>query len=225
VKWDQARLFRAILFLNGTDPCRHALEPIMAVSQSDKASRISWIDSVKGLTISLVVLAQATYGVAGSLRDAPVWLTHLSEFAEPFRMPLFFLAAGLFAQSALTQPLRSFIDKKILHFVYFYLLWSVIEISVKLGVGHGNHPVSVHDYALIPVEPFSSLWFIYALAVFFLVVRLTRKLPKPLLFTIALLLYFTPGQTGWVIPDEFGWRFIFFLTGVYAAPTILQVAA
>lgn len=196
----------------------------MAVAQSDTHSRIDWIDSVKGLTIGLVVMTQATYGVAASLHQPPVWLTHISEFAEPFRMPLFFLAAGLFAQGALTQPLRSFIDKKILHFAYFYVLWSLIEITLKLGIGGGNHPVSLHNFLLIPIEPFSSLWFIYALAVFFVVVRVTRNVPKPLLFGAALLLYYTPGQTGWVIPDEFGWRFIFFLTGVYAAPTIFQVA-
>jgi len=196
----------------------------MAVAQSDTSSRIDWIDSVKGLTIALVVIAQATYGVAASLHEPPIWLTHFSEFAEPFRMPLFFLAAGLFAQSALTQNLRSFLDKKVLHFAYFYLLWSLIEIGLKMGIGHGNHPVGLQNVLLIPIEPFSSLWFIYALAVFFIVVRLTRNVPKPLLFGAALLLYYTPSQTGWVIPDEFGWRFIFFLTGVYAAPTIFHVA-
>ena len=39
-----------------------------------------------------------------------------------------------------------------------------------------------------------------------------------MLFAAALLLYFTPGKTGWVIPDEFGWRFVFFLTGLIPLP-------
>ena len=41
------------------------------------------------------------------------------------------------------------------------------------------------DYALGFVEPFGTLWFIYMLAVFFVVVKATRFVPPMLVFIAA----------------------------------------
>lgn len=189
------------------------------------AKRIDWIDAVKGLTIILVVTKHATYNDAIALGRMPYLFNYLSELTVPFRMPLFFLVGGLFAMRALREPLREFIDKKVLHFVYFYVLWSFIQIGIKLALpGEGHWAVRVSDLALIPLEPFGLMWFIYALAVFFIVARLTRDVPKPLILAAALALYFAKVDTGWTMPDEFARRFIFFVSGVYGAPFIFRMA-
>ncbi len=187
--------------------------------------RVNWIDAVKGLTIILVVMKHTTYGDAVALHAMPYIFNYLCEFTIPFRMPLFFLVAGLFADKALRSERREFIDKKILHFAYFYLLWSAIQVGIKVVLPHeGAWAVTWKDLALIPLEPFGLLWFIYALAIFFVLMRLARDLPKPVMIGFALVLYFTKLNTGWTMPDEFARRLIFFVSGVYAAPLVFRMA-
>ena len=188
-------------------------------------SRLGWIDAVKGLTISLVVMDHTTWGVAAALGTPPDVFSDISAFAQPFRMPLFFLVAGLFAWKAITGPWRDFLDRKLLHFGYFYLLWSVLQIGMKIAMpGEGNWVVTWHNMWMIPVQPFGVLWFIYELALFFTVVRIFQKLNPAWLFAAALVLYFTEIATGWMLIDEFAWRFIWFLSGVYGASRIFELA-
>lgn len=188
--------------------------------------RVDWIDAVKGLTIMLVVMKHTTYGTAAALDHLPYVFNILCEWTVPFRMPLFFLVAGLFAQKALRAPLRQFLDSKILHFVYFYLLWSLIQIGIKIvlpqeGIWH----VTYKDLLMIPVEPFGLLWFIYALAIFFTIMRLTRDVRPAIMVFVALAFYFTKLNTGWTMPDEFAHRFIYFVVGIYAAPHVFTLAS
>ncbi|MGV8997956.1 MAG: acyltransferase family protein [Parvibaculaceae bacterium] len=186
-------------------------------------SRVNWVDAVKGFTILLVVLQHTTNGVAAAMPDWPGFFYAICKWAEPFRMPLFFLVAGLFAKKALNSPLRSFIDGKIIHFAYLYVLWTVIQIGLKLALPGGS-PVSFNDLALAIVEPFGILWFIYCLALFFAVMRLARGLPPVLVYGVALALFFIRPHTGWMVPDEFAQRFVFFVSGVYLAQHIFTLA-
>ncbi len=187
--------------------------------------RVDWVDAAKGLTMTLVVMKHATYNDAVALNHVPYLFNILCEFTIPFRMPLFFLVAGLFAMRALKSDLRSFIDGKVLHFVYFYLLWSVIQIGLKIVLPHDSEwAVTYKDLLLIPFEPFGLLWFIYELSIFFVLMRLMRDVAKPVVIGLALTLYFSNLNTGWTIPDEFTHRFIFFVSGVYGAPYVFQMA-
>lgn len=187
-------------------------------------SRIDWIDAAKGLTMSLVVMKHATYNDAAVLHQMPHVFNLLCEFTIPFRMPLFFLVAGLFAMRALKASGRDFIDSKVLHFVYFYVLWSVIQIGLKIVLPHQSEwVVNYQTLLMIPFEPFGILWFIYELSLFFVTMRLLRDAPKGLVFALALALYFSRLNTGWTIPDEFAQRFIFFVSGVYGAPYVFRL--
>jgi len=193
---------------------------------SNGKPRVDWIDAAKGLTIMLVVMKHVTYGTAVSLGHMPYIFNILSEWTIPFRMPLFFLVAGLFAKKALFAPTRQFMDSKILHFGYFYLLWSLIQIGLKIILPHeGNWLVTYKDLLLIPLEPFGLLWFIYALAVYFTIMRFARDVRPAIMIFFALAMYFTRLDTGWTMPDEFARRFIFFVSGVYAAPYVFSLAS
>lgn len=188
-------------------------------------SRVDWVDAVKGLTIILVVMQHTTYGNANVFAQSPDMFLRLVEWAQPFRMPLFFLVAGLFAQKALAAPMRSFLDGKILHFAYFYLLWSLIQIGLKMMVPHdGGTSVTANDLVMALVEPFGILWFIYVLALFFATMRLARHVRPAIMLAFAFTLFMARPQTGWMLPDEFAHRFIFFVSGVYGAPRIFEMA-
>src|SRR3546814_6204978 len=68
------------------------------------------------------------------------------------------------------------------------------------------------DLLMIPIQPFAVLWFIYSLAMFFVAMRLLREARPFFVFFFALALYFTRLDTGWMLLDEFAWRFVWFVT-------------
>ncbi|MAU60856.1 MAG: acyltransferase [Parvibaculum sp.] len=187
--------------------------------------RIGWIDAAKGLTIILVVMEHTTFGVQNAIGHLPLVFGAIAEFAKPFRMPLFFLVAGLFAYKALFGDWRKFVDGKIVHFAYFYVLWSVIQIGIKIIVpNQGAWTVTYVDLLMIPIQPFAVLWFIYALSLFFITLRLLRNARPFFIFLFAIALYFTRLDTGWMLIDEFAWRFVWFVAGVYGARQIFEIA-
>ncbi len=59
------------------------------------------------------------------------WMHPVVAFALPFRMPDFFLISGLFLANVIDRDWRTYLDRKVVHFVYFYLLWMTIQFAVK----------------------------------------------------------------------------------------------
>src|SRR3954469_22993075 len=188
--------------------------------------RIDWVDYAKGFCIIMVVMMHSTLGVeAEAGREG--FMHALVAFAKPFRMPDFFLISGLFLSLAIGRDWRSYLDRKVLHFVYFYLLWTAIQFAVKaphfaaqdgwLGV--------LRLYLESFVEPFGTLWFIYLLPIFFVVTKVTRGVPPAVIWLIAAALEIALIATGWTVIDEFAARFVYFYTGYLFAPRIFALAA
>ena len=78
----------------------------------------------------LVVMMHSTLGVEKAAGETG-WMGYFVEFARPFRMPDFFLIAGLFLASRINAPWRLYLDRKVLHFAYFYVLWLTIQFAFK----------------------------------------------------------------------------------------------
>ena len=187
---------------------------------------MTWVDHAKGISIILVVMMHSTLGV-GIAMGGTGWLHAAVEFAQPFRVPAFFVLAGLFAHRAMVWPWRRFIDGRIIHYAYFYVLWVTIQFAFKApgiaasdGIGG-----AAGTYALAFVQPFGTLWFIYMLPIFYLAVRWTRILPMPVVGLVALALHLAPIATGWTVIDEFAARFIFFFVGYALYERIFDFAA
>ena len=148
------------------------------------------------------------------------------DWAKPFRMPDFFLISGLFLASRINRPWREYLDSKVLHFAYFYILWMTIQFATK---GYGLYQAGgaeglLKDYALGFVEPFGTLWFIYMLAVFFVVVKATRFVPPLYVFLAGALLEMAPIETGHMVIDEFAARFVYFFAGYWLAGHVFKFA-
>ena len=110
-------------------------KPIAAADSrpaSAAKSRVDWVDYAKGICIILVVLMHSTLGVEKSAGQL-TWLNGFIEWARPFRMPDFFLISGLFLAQRIDRPWREYLDSKVLHFAYFYLLWMTILFFAKSG--------------------------------------------------------------------------------------------
>lgn len=188
--------------------------------------RVDWVDYAKGVCIILVVMMHSTLGVEKAVGHSG----HLSafiEWARPFRMPDFFLISGLFLQRRIHQEWRSYLDSKVLHFAYFYVLWMTIQLLFKGAALHaeGGFPEVLRQYLLAFIDPFGTLWFIYLLAIFFVVTKATRHIAPHVIFLFAAALEMAPIQTGWMVIDEFAGRFVYFFAGYWLANVVFQSTA
>ena len=189
------------------------------------AERIDWVDVAKGFCICFVVMMHSTLGVEKAA-GATGWLGTVVEFARPFRMPDFFLIAGLFLASRINAPWRLFLDRKVLHFAYFYVLWLTIQFAFKapgFAAEIGWSGV-LGQYLTAFIEPWGTLWFIYHLALFLVVTRLLKSIPWPIVWIAAAALEVAPIQTGSVLIDEFASRFVYFYTGYVFANMVFRLA-
>jgi uncharacterized membrane protein YcfT len=193
---------------------------------SSDAERVAWVDYAKGFCIIMVVMMHSTLGVEAAAGE-PSWMGHLVAFAKPFRRPDFFLISGLFLARVIDRDWRTYLDRKVVHFAYFYLLWVTIQFAFKapgFAAEHGALGV-VKLYAEAFIEPFGTLWFIYLLPIFFVVTKLTRGVPVIAIWLIAAALEIAPVETGWTVIDEFAARFVYFYTGYVLAARIFRIAA
>ncbi|ALK10515.1 acyltransferase family protein [Blastochloris viridis] len=187
--------------------------------------RVDWVDYAKGFCIVFVVLMHSTFGVEAALgREG--WMHPVVEFMAPFRIPDFFLLSGLFVGRVIDRDLRTYLDRKVLHFAYFLVLWSGIIFLVK-GLLFGGASLAELPLALAMafVEPFGTLWFIHMLPIFFIVARLTRRVPMPLVLGVAAALEIAHIDTGLFVVDQFCARVVYFLVGYYACGTVFALAA
>lgn len=194
------------------------------MTTADK-TRLDWVDAAKGICILLVVMFHSTLGVEKAIGETTA-LNALVEWARPFRMPDFFLISGLFLAARIDRPWREYLDSKVVHFAYFYLLWLHILLAVKAPsmIAEAGPGGFVSTYLWSYVDPFSSLWFIYLLAVYFVVTKLIAGVPKPLVIAGAAALHILWPETGYFLADEFANRFVFFYAGYALAPSIFQLA-
>jgi uncharacterized membrane protein YcfT len=189
-------------------------------------ARVDWVDYAKGFCIVMVVMMHSTLGVEAAAGEQS-WMHALVAFAKPFRMPDFFMISGLFLARVIDRDWRTYLDRKVVHFAYFYLLWVTIQFAFKapgLAAEHGALGV-VRLYAEAFIEPFGTLWFIYLLPIFFVITKLTRGVPQLLIWSILAALEIAHIDTGWTVIDEFAARFVYFYTGYILAGRIFQIAA
>jgi uncharacterized membrane protein YcfT len=188
------------------------------------SQRINWADIAKGLCIALVVMMHSNLGVEAAMGgEGP--LHQVVAFCKPFRIPAFFMISGLFLARTIDRDWRSYADRRVVHFAYFYLLWLVIQSALKYGAVSGG---SVEGFArhlvLSLVEPFASLWFIYLLAVFSVAVKLLRRVPAVVLLGAAAALEILPVSSSSGLVQEFCERFVYFVAGYLCAGPIVRLA-
>src|SRR5215813_584218 len=151
---------------------------VVANRVMSNSMRMSWVDSAKGLSIILVVAMYSAYNT-GEYTGGVGFLHYFVGFATPFRMPEFFLISGLFLSQVIARPWRLYADRRVIHYFYFYALWALIMIGLKVGI-YSRAPVDMfRDLALALVEPYGVLWFIYMLGVFSIAAKLLWQFRVP----------------------------------------------
>ena len=195
------------------------------VTSQNGSGRVDWVDYAKGICIVMVVMMHSVLGV--ELAAGQTGFMHpLVAFARPFRMPDFFLISGLFLALVIDRDWRTYLDRKVVHFAYFYVLWVTIQFGFK-APGFASETSWAHAgylYLESFVEPFGTLWFIYLLPIFFVVTKATRRWPPLLIWGAAALLEMAHYSTGWTAIDEFGARFVYFYTGYLFAGGVFALS-
>ncbi|MFJ4165498.1 CapA family protein [Microbacterium sp. NPDC089698] len=156
----------------------------MTVAEPAPKTRLAWADAAKGLLIVLVVfwhVVMKSYLTIDWRIGLPIpgaWGL-ISDLAYPVRMPLFFLISGCFAANAVARPWAVVFRSRVLRFLYLYLLWTLIHMATMWAFPDFPTlvPRSVAEFVeAITISP-PNAWYLYALALYFLVAKGLRRLP------------------------------------------------
>ncbi|MCE5288664.1 MAG: acyltransferase family protein [Nocardiaceae bacterium] len=191
-------------------------------------TRVPWVDVAKGTSIVLVVLLHSTNFLLGHNLASWFW-DGFNTFLEPIRMPLFFLASGLFAQNILKTSWRAVVRKRIALFVWLYVLWIVIRFTYftllpsTVSTGEIGNPWMMLQALFVPN---SGLWFLYALALYAVLAKVLAYGGMRLSMGVGL---------GFALAapylSELSWAwartlqdFVFFLLGLHAREIVVAIS-
>jgi len=187
--------------------------------------RVDWVDYAKGICIVMVVMMHSVLGVEAAAGQTG-FMHLVVMFAKPFRMPDFFLISGLFVSVVIDRDWRVYLDRKVVHFAYFYVLWVTIQFGFKApsfaAESSWAHVALLYLESFI--EPFGTLWFIYLLPIFFVVIKATRRMPPLVIWGLAALLEMAHVATGWTAIDEFAARFVYIYSGYLFADYVFALS-
>jgi fucose 4-O-acetylase-like acetyltransferase len=188
---------------------------------SQTHNRIMWIDSAKGIGITLVVIGHVLRGIVSSdLLNAEDPHFQWFDFSiYTFHMPLFFFLSGVTVEASLRKGRRQFFTGRLWTVVYPYILWSLIVGS--LLIAFSTREVTPLSLALIPIYPVSIFWFLYVLLMCHVVFALWPERYRKVLYIISIsalvLAQFVPDSSWKVWPPIFHFArcFPFYLTGYF----------
>jgi uncharacterized membrane protein YcfT len=202
----------------------------MSASAPRAAGRHEWVDAAKGMAIVLVVLYHAIV-FTGEAGMPSRWST-IAATLSTFRMPLFFFAAGLFAAKALSWTFADLLRRRLVRLLWIYVLWSALWLAAaallpSAGLESGGD--GILELLLSPIRPNANTWFVYALAVYFAIAWVIRRVPVALQLVpaavLTVLLETNALRSGDVTLDKMGMYLTFFLLAVHLGGPVLRIAA
>ncbi len=195
--------------------------------------RLLWPDLAKGACILLVVLHHVivkdyTFLVGDRLDVIEDAWRGLTFALKPVRMPLFFAVSGFFAASSVSRSWRSS-RRRIVSGYYLYVVWLAVYIGVYALETDipANRVVSVADLFGELLWAASSLWFLYALAVYFVIAKALRRLPPAAVLGGAAALAISVSGLGIEENNRFSVlvHLVYFLAGAYYPQVLRSIAA
>ncbi|MGE0688419.1 MAG: acyltransferase family protein, partial [Dehalococcoidia bacterium] len=194
------------------------------------AAREAWGDALKGVLILLVVLwhvimktyLQVDWRIGLPLPGA--WGL-IGDLIWSFMMPLFLLVSGYFAANSITRPWAEVVRTRIARFLYLYLLWTLIHMAAMWSFR--DFPTLIprsaaEFFEYVTLDP-PSTWYLYALAVYFLIAKALHRVPPWVLIGAAAAISVVVsvgsvealGNRGSLL-----YNYTFFLLGLHLAPQV-----
>jgi len=208
--------------------------PPAAKPEKAARSRAEWADVAKGVCILLVVLwhvimkhyLQISWHIPVPLPGA--WGAFGNQLL-PLRMPVFFTISGMFAANAALRPWSVVRRSRIAKFYYLYVLWFTVHTLVlslvpKFDTLSARNVLDVLEQ--LTITP-TNLWYLIALAWYFIFAKLTLRLPVAVVLGAAFLLsaiasaglLASPGNRGQLYQN-----LLFFLAGLRLKPWVEKLA-
>lgn len=146
------------------------------MSSPRERARLTWLDSLKGFAILCVVAGHVVYGYikAGAYPDSAASEFSLLQFFASFHMPLFILISGFIYSmvyfDAAGQPKMGKLKVQLLDIAAIYVIFSALLVLFKvICAKYVNTQMSFSDLLFIWRTPVPPYWYLYALAVFYLI--------------------------------------------------------
>lgn len=191
------------------------------------SSRYGWTDYAKGIAILLVLYRHVFEGIknAGMNVEPYLYLEHANIAFFSFRMPLFFIIAGIFITKSLAKRgLQTFVTSKMKTILYVYLIWTLLQITMQVLLAeYVNANRGWMDYLYIIYAPryLDQFWYLHTLFFVLIIYAFVKEKLKASMHVqigLGLVLFFLSGyfyRTGiqlYFLNDIFH-HYIFMATG------------
>ncbi|MHA6498864.1 acyltransferase family protein, partial [Escherichia coli] len=168
-----------------------------------------WINQIKGLCICLVVIYHSviTFYPHLSTFQHPLsevlskcWI-YFNLYLAPFRMPVFFFISGYLIRRYIDSvPWGNCLDKRIWNIFWVLALWGVVQwlalsalnqwLAPERDLSNASNAAyadSTGEFLRGMITASTSLWYLYALIVYFVVCKIFSRLALPLFALFVLL--------------------------------------
>ncbi|GEK21305.1 acyltransferase family protein [Cellulomonas xylanilytica] len=202
--------------------------------EPDRAPRLAWVDATRGYSVAAVVLFHVvlwwTLASPAGIADPgdSLWRT-VNSWLGSVRMPVLLAASGLVMSRQVRAGLhRSTTVFRAVGNYYLYLVWLALYAVFFVVVPATELPHridGVGDLLVQVVAPATTLWYLFALAVFIPVLAAARRVPAWLVLTALVPLSVwahTLDDTASFWPRILE-VFVFFAVGVYGAPLLRRL--
>jgi fucose 4-O-acetylase-like acetyltransferase len=131
--------------------------------------RFGWIDYDRGISIILVTYRHCFESMQKAGLDVASYpfLEYINVFFFGFRMPLFFIASGIFISGSMRKRgMNAYAKNRVQSILYPMLIWGVIQISLQiLFSGYTNSDVTPISYLHLLIYPRATgqFWYLNAL--------------------------------------------------------------
>lgn len=151
-----------------------------AIPAPSSGRRITWMDTLRGIAIGLVILDHTGDLVQTNIGGLPAWIDAADDAVAPFRMATLVFLSGMLLPASLKKRGWAYLGGKLRRIGWPYLAWSLIVITLLTATTTiTGRPVDLMLYARTfnPFAPPTYLWYLYYLLVFYVLALVLRRVP------------------------------------------------
>lgn len=149
------------------------------LDQRNSIQRLTWMDTIRGGAILLVIVGHATYMGAARGYGTPEILADFNQALAPFRIPALVFLSGMLVDRSLAKGLSRYATGKLRAIAWPYVLWTIL-VLVVLGDPHPERALG-----MLWISP-TYLWYLLVLLVSYLLIVPLQRVPPLLTMSIAL---------------------------------------
>lgn len=144
----------------------------------ENTNRLLWMDTLRGLSILLVVMLHNSYSLAGGASHIGSISDFINTNVIPMRMEIMFFLSGIFVNRSLQKGKKAYLSGKLRNILYPFLIWVVIYGALRIIFsGMVNNPASPLSVIYTQLTGGGDItWFLWTLMVFFLFIVPLRKM-------------------------------------------------